>query len=70
LGRDGEERTLVGFSISNEGCNVVRCKECIAENAWRWEAMAGLLTMITIQEMVRTNGSVAIDSEHRDICSK
>jgi hypothetical protein len=48
----------------------VRRKESIAENAWRWEAVAGLLAMTTTNKEGDTNGRVAMDSDERVICSK
>jgi hypothetical protein len=37
----------VRFGVSDQSCNVVRCEKSIAENAWRWEAVVGLLTITT-----------------------
>jgi len=37
----------VRFSVSDQGCDVVRREKSIAENAWWWEAVVGLLAVTT-----------------------
>jgi hypothetical protein len=59
----------VRFSVSDQGCDVVRREKSIAEYAWWWEAVVGLLAVTTTKPR-GTNGRVAIDSEDREICSR